>query len=454
MLHSVSAKMSSLLAQKNERSELIWKNVLISFVVKGGGILVGLLLVPITLDYVNPVKYGVWLTISSVVSWMTFFDVGMGNGLRNKLAHSLALKEYDEAKAYISTTYIVLLLISLGLFLIFNIVNPIINWNRLLNIPETVSEDIQVIILIVFSSFCIQFIVQIINVVLAAQQQPSKAALISFIGQLGVLLAIVVVQWFVTSSLTALVLVLTVVPVVVTVFASSYLYRTKLNSIAPSMGSVDFKYAKNLVNVGSLFFIIQIGALVLFQTNNMVIAQVLGPGAVTEFNVSYKLFSIVIMVFSIIVTPYWSAFTDAYAKEDFQWLESNLKLIRKIWLIISFTVVPVLCLLSKNLFSIWVGDSVSISWPLSISMAVYVIGFTGLMLNCYFLNGIGKVRVQFLLYLVVCILNIPLSVFLCKSHGVVGVVISNIIAFSIMTLILWIQSDKILRGKAFGIWNS
>jgi len=78
----------------HERSVNIRKNVLFSVLLKGASIPVTLLLVPMTINYINPVQFGIWLTISSVIGWMNFFDIGMGLGLRNKLAHSLALNEY------------------------------------------------------------------------------------------------------------------------------------------------------------------------------------------------------------------------------------------------------------------------------------------------------------------------------------------------------------------------
>jgi O-antigen/teichoic acid export membrane protein len=58
-------------------------NIASSFVIKGASILLSLLLVPLTLDYLNPYEYGIWLTLSSVLMWINYFDIGLGNGLRN-----------------------------------------------------------------------------------------------------------------------------------------------------------------------------------------------------------------------------------------------------------------------------------------------------------------------------------------------------------------------------------
>ena len=70
------------------RNRKIVINVVASFAVKLLTILISLIIVPLTLTYLSSYEYGVWLTISSVLSWLDFFDVGLGNGLRNKLSES------------------------------------------------------------------------------------------------------------------------------------------------------------------------------------------------------------------------------------------------------------------------------------------------------------------------------------------------------------------------------
>lgn len=453
MIQFVSSKIAKILRSSNERSDKIIKNVLLSFGTKGGSILIGLMLVPLTINYINSTKYGIWLTISSIAGWMSFFDFGMGNGLKNKLAQALALNEIRTAQIYVSTTYFILAGLATLLFLSYFLISSFLNWNDLLNIPTSVSENIQLVILITVGCFCVQFIVQTINVVLAAIQEPAKASLISFFGQFALLITVFTLKYTVEGNLIVLVLALTVVPVIVMLLASFILYNSKLKSISPSISMVDLSHVKSIFGVGSVFFVLQLGSLVLFQTDNIVITRVLGPEAVTEFNVTHKLFSIVTMVFTIIVTPYWSAFTDAYTKGDYAWIEANLKLVRKLWLIVTFLVVPVIWLLSPWIFEIWIGGTVPVSSLLSISMACYVIGITGMMVNCYFLNGVGKVRIQLILYLIVCIVNIPLSVLLCRLIGVSGVVLSNVLMFALMCIVLWIQSNKIVYKKASGIWN-
>ncbi|GEO09879.1 O-antigen export protein [Segetibacter aerophilus] len=426
--------------------------MLISFAVKGGSILIGLILIPLTINYINAEQYGIWLTISSIISWMSFFDIGMGNGLRNKLTQCLALEDYEEANKFVSTAYVTFSIIGFVVFIVFYTLSAFFDWSSILNIHSQAPDIVRNCIVVVLGGFCIQFTIQTINTVLLAIHQNAKSSVITFIGQVIILITIYILTHCVPGSLIILVTVLTVIPIIVMMFASLFLYRHRLRSFRPRWKNIHVNYVRSLLNLGGVFFVIQIGALILFQTDNIIITRILGPKAVTTFNVSYKLFSAFTMVFSIIVTPYWSAFTDAYAKQDFSWMSKSIKSLRQIWLVLSLATL-VLLTFSKVIYGTWLGNTVAIPISLSFAMAAYVIVFVWQTLHVYMLNGIGKVRLQLILVVASAIINIPLAVFLGKKFGLAGIISANTIVFIVMGVVFSIQVQKILTQKAEGIWN-
>ena len=114
------------------------KNIAASFFIKGLGIAVGLMLVPLTINYLDPTRYGIWITLSSIIGWFGFFDIGLGHGLRNKFAEALAIGKHELARAYVSTTYAILSIIIGGVLLLFYFVNPFLNWNIILNAEQDI----------------------------------------------------------------------------------------------------------------------------------------------------------------------------------------------------------------------------------------------------------------------------------------------------------------------------
>lgn len=451
MIHQT--KKTDVSANGETRNVKLKRNILLSFIIKGCSIVISFLIIRFTLGYIDQARYGLWVTISSVISWFTFFDLGMANGLKNNLAKAIALNNHIEVKKYISTTYALFTFMALLFFLLFLVINPFINWDHFLNIPDSVNENIKTVMLIAAGTFCIQFIFQLINAILAAHQEPSKADLLNFIGQFIVLVAILILIKTTPGTLKSLIIALNVSPVLVLAAASLLLFSGKYKAIAPSIKDIDFSYVKKIMNIGGVFFAIQLGALILFQTDNFIISKLLGPEAVTTFNVAYKLYSVIIISFSIIMTPFWSAFTEAWATKDFPWIKSSMNRLRKLWLFTSFVLAPVLFLLSGVLFKLWLGDSVNISTSISFLMMIYAISYTCLALNCYFLNGIGRLRIQLLLYLFVIFTNPILCILLGRIYGIEGVITANIIAFLFMNIILWIQADKLIKQKASGLWD-
>jgi len=125
--NSLPIKIKHFLSTGHERSLKAKKNILASFGLKGISIVISFLLVPLTLNYIDVTRYGIWLTLSSIISWFGFFDIGLGSGLRNKFAEAIAKDQKELARTYVSTTYAVLLIIVGIVFLLFLIINPFLN---------------------------------------------------------------------------------------------------------------------------------------------------------------------------------------------------------------------------------------------------------------------------------------------------------------------------------------
>ena len=122
--------------KSDQRTNVIKKNIVISFIYKMLSIALSLAIVPVTVNYVNGEQYGIWLTISSIVAWIGYFDLGLGHGLRNKYAVAKARGNVKLIKQLISTTYILFVAIFAIIFLVFSIANRYIDWCSFLKITQ------------------------------------------------------------------------------------------------------------------------------------------------------------------------------------------------------------------------------------------------------------------------------------------------------------------------------
>jgi O-antigen/teichoic acid export membrane protein len=432
----------------HERSIKAKKNIFFSLGLQGISIIISLVQVPLTLNYIDKTRYGIWLTLSSILVWFNFFDIGLGNGLRNKFAEAKALNDQNSARIYISTTYALLSLIILPLIVVFYFIYPFINWSFIFNSPPEVNKELNLLILFVFAFFSLQFILKIITTILTADQKPAISNFIGTIGAILSLISIIILTKTTKGSLLYLGLAFSVSPVIVLFFATVLLFTNQYKQYRPSFHYVEMKYAKSLMNVGIQFFIISISAVVMFQTQNIIITQLYGPKEVIPYNIAFKYFGIITMFFSIIITPFWSAYTEAYFKNDFTWIISITKKLIKIW-ILFFIAGLFMLLFSGIIYKLWLHGKVIIPFTLSLSMFVYVsmLSFGSIFVS--FLNGIGKIKAQLYTSLFTMLASVPFSIFLCKylHFGIIGIIVSACLLNFYGYIIAPIQYYRIIKNE-------
>jgi O-antigen/teichoic acid export membrane protein len=231
-----------------------------------------------------------------------------------------------------------------------------------------------------------------------------------------------------------------------------WFYTREYKYYAPSFKFVKFSFAKNIMNLGLRFFLIQISVLVLFSTDNMIITQLFGPEMVVPYNIAYKYFSVTNMVFSIIISPYWSGITDAYTKQDLPWIKNSMRNLIRLTVPFFFLIIGMV-FISNFVYHYWVGSKIQVPISLSIFMGVYWMICIFITPFTFFINGTGKIQIQLILCVVGALVNIPISILLAKYLGVKGVILGTTICLLPGSVLVPIQYYKIINKNAFGIWN-
>ncbi|HZB13900.1 MAG TPA: hypothetical protein VE467_12770, partial [Chryseolinea sp.] len=301
------------------RSKKVIRNAFNSLLVKIFSIVANLTLIAVSIDCVNAENYGLWITISSLITWINIFDLGLITSLRNKITEALTYHNWDVAQKYTSTTYAMLIILVVPLWLIFLFTHPLIDWQTIFN-TSVPPEILQSIIFWVFTSFCLQFLLKPISSILAGDQKHFIDGIIVLISNLVCLTLIFIFKSHFVDSIYLLSLVLGLIPCVVLAGASFLLFEFKYKPLRPSISGIDFKYRKQLLGVGLKFFIIQMAGVIIFSSNNFIISHFLGNEHVTTFYIAFRYFSILTIFYSLINAPIWTAYTEAYTLNDWQWI--------------------------------------------------------------------------------------------------------------------------------------
>ncbi len=437
----------------NSRSDKAKKNIVLLFVFNAVNFAATLIIIPLTLKYLGAVEYGVWLTISSVLTWFSYFDFGIGNGLRNKLAEAISENSFEKAKTFVSTAYAVFGLGILALCMVFYIIYGFINWQLIFNVPEYLASKVNVLIAVVFLLFSLQLFLKLIYSVNQADQRPAVNGFLSALVNIFSVLFLFIIYKTYRRNIVMLGTGLSLIPVIILLLASLILFLKYYKRIAPAFKNIQFKYSSVLVKLGVQFFVIQLSSLVLFATDSLIITRIFGPAEVTTYNIAYKLFYFIPLFFNIILTPFWSAYTEAYVKEDFQWIRNSTSKIIKIWSLLSVGAAA-LVFLAEPIYRLWVGSEIKIPFYLSAVMGVFVILSNWNNIFAFFINGVGKIRLQFYSSIFVAVINIPLSIYFAKNlgMGITGVMAATCVCVAVGSVWAPVQYSKIISRKAAGIW--
>jgi O-antigen/teichoic acid export membrane protein len=450
----INRLISQYLKSNDERGKRIVKQIAAGAGLKVINAGISIIIIPLYLSLLTDVSFGIWLTVSAAINWFNLFDLGLGNGLRNRFAEARAAGDDLKARIYVSTAYFVIGAVALVLLGAFFIADVFVNWGLAFAAPPYLHADVNVMTRILVSLFLPQFVLQLVKMVVTADQRPAWANAINSVVnvlQLGAVLLLVMSH---KDGLPQLALAMGTINMVVPLFANFLLFGKRYRRYRPSIKWVRMEYARDLLSLGAVFFILQGAALVVFMTDNVIISQVLGPEEVPAYNISYRYFNFAAVFFGLVTTPFWSAFTDAFVKRDMAWISRMMKRLIALWAALSG--LTLLMLLSAPwVYHLWIGDAIAIPFTLNFMMALWVIMSTGMGIFGTLLSGVGKLRITLYHAVFVMIINIPLSIWLAgfPALGSAGVILASLLGVCVRVLFQPLQCYKIVQGTARGIWN-
>lgn len=430
-------------------------NAILMLLIKGMSMLISLLYVPLLLNAMESSHYAIWLTLTSVMSWITMFDIGLGNGLRNKLAQAISRQDFCLARRYISTAYVTISIIIFFLFLLFCILRGYVQWDVILMATNLNLTELDQLVMIVFFSCLIHFALNLINSILYALQYPALSSFISLLGQLSSFIIVyVIVKHFNVNSILILGSVVSIVPALVLLLSTLFIFSYKLKELSPSIKYFEIYRVKEILSLGIKFFILQIITIVLYQTNNIIILHFVGDYAVVEYNIVYRYMFVLVTIFNMIATPLWSATTEAYVKGEFDWIRMITKKMNfMVWILSGVGVIMILS--SDFVYRIWLGEStINISLSTTIIMYLYSVFMMFYGVYGYIINGIGKLSMQIIITTILSLLYIPLAYASSKYNGLEGILLVFMGISSFNFLWAKIQYGKLINNTAKGIWNS
>lgn len=436
----------------DKRTALIKRNILASFGIKGWSALMQFLLVPLTLHCLGAYENGLWLTISSMLLWIDNFDVGLGNGLRNKLAEYLARDEIENAQKVVSSTFFMLIILIVPICLLLVVLISMSNVYGFLNVNNEFVNNLQDVLTLTVLMVSATFIFKFIGNFYLGVQLPAVNNLLVAIGHTLTVISIGALYLTGKGTLMIVALAYTVSPLIVYVFGFLFTFYRRYPRLRPNFRLITKQMVKELLELGVKFFILQMAAIILFMSSNIIISRFFSPEMVTPYQISYRYFSVVLVVFAIICGPYWTATTDAYQRNDKDWILRSNKILNRIVLFMAL-LLGIMVALSRPIYQIWIGNIVTVKFSMTLLMATYILILVISQRYSLILNGFGTLRLQLIMTVLAAFIFITLSPLVCKSTGDINYLFILMCFVNLPGMFVnLIQYNKILNNKAKGFW--
>jgi len=396
---------------------------------RGVATLVSFISVPLTVRYLGPERYGAWVTISTVIAWVALADFGLSNSLTNVVSEGYAKNSQDLAQNYVSAAFWSLAVIATLLALIFFCVWPSVPWDRVFNVQSAQArKEVGPAVAIAFGIFILNFPVSIVTKIYGAYQEVAKGNAWSAAGNLSSLAALITVTQL-KGGLVSLVIAVSGALLLVNLASAVWLFAWSKPWLRPRPDRVTFSAMRKLTSLGGMFFAIQIAALVLFQTDNLIIAHYLGAAAVTPYSVTWRLFTYT-AIFQIVSSPsYWPAYAEAFSRGDRAWVRHRFRINLRITIGSTLALALPLVFFGQGIIRKWAGSAAVPSPSLLLWMGVWSLISSAMNSQSIVLASSGRVKVQVIYSAVAAVVNLVLSIFLVQKLGLVGVIMGTVGAY-------------------------
>ena len=425
----------------------IKKNLTISFVLKFFSLFYLFAIPKIILLNFDTKIYGVFLTVIAISIFFELLDIGLGTNLRNNIVTLNILKNKKPLRKYISTTYFLIVLISIFSIIVFIFTKDYLNWSFFFNETDHQKYNINYLVnfFIIYSILSISL--RNLNQIFFSIHSSYLVDLIDLLAK-SIFFFLLIFSYFEKFKINFNFLFYYYMFSYLFIYLiSNIIFFIKFKLYRPEIKFISLNKINKYFNNSFQFFILQIGAIIFVYSDRIMISKNFSTYEVTNFFIVGQIYFVLFAIFNFLTFPFWSSYTDAYFKKDIIWIKNSIYfqlIIFFIFIILGYFIF----IFSDQIINIWIGNDFSFNSTLSFSWYVLILLKCLSLIFVSFLNAINELKSQIIVSIIIIIFNIPLSLFfaLNLNFGSTGILygsISCIILAIIVQISLYISRMKI-----------
>ena len=429
--------------RSKERYRLTILGAMADTVSSGLGLLALIITVPLTLSYLGEERFGVWMTVASLAAMLTFLDLGVGNGFVSHIAKTKAQGNFEEFRCTVTRGLILLLLIGIVVGALLGGINTLLPLETIISVETAqAKEEARILswVFIVLFSLSIP-----LNGIYRVYQGLQKSWVVHVLKSAGSILSIIAVVFLSKIEaephylLMATYGIHTLMPIILLIHSAKQRWLTYDFHDDWKNAKLEYQY---LLNVGGLFFVLQIGTMIGWGADTLIVSSLAGAAAVAQFVVAQRMYQVVILPMSIINAPLWGAYADAKAHDDKFFILNTLKKSLLNTVAVSSLLSISMFLLSGIILELWIGETIHVQKSLLFGFAVWTVMQSVGNSFAMYLNGMHIIKPQVISVILFCILALPLKIHFVPEYGAEAVIWSTVSTYFISVMLFYMVIFK------------
>jgi O-antigen/teichoic acid export membrane protein len=429
--------------RQQQRTKKIFRAGLSAIFCKGAVLAASAISIPIVIRYLGSIQFGIWVTISTTVALLALLDLGIASAVTNLISEAYALNDKEVAQKYASTGFWTMVLLALGLGLLGAAIWPFIDWAGVFHLAGEANESlVSHAVAAAYVIFLIGLPATLAAKLLAGYQEVNTANLFSAAGAVANLSAVVLTT-VLHGSLVMLIVASSGAMAVTNVGCLIWIWVHHKPWLAPSLRACHIGTIKQMVQGSGSFFVLQLTGLVVFNSDNFVIAHYLGPAQVTPYSVTWRLVGYSAALQTIMTPALWPAYAEAYIQKDLAWIRSTLRRVMQTTMGVAGACCLIFIIAGQSIIRVWAGAAAVPSRTLIVLMCGWILICTFMTNTATVLMATSETKLQAWLSVVAAAINLIVSIWLVQRIGAEGVISGTILSY--VLVLIGPQTWKVIK---------
>jgi O-antigen/teichoic acid export membrane protein len=412
--------------RSKERYRKIVLNAFTNILARGAGIVVGVVTIPLVLHSVGKDVYAFWFAITSFVTWVSLFDFGLINGLVNAISEAYGKDDKKASRGYVSTSFFLLTgLVVVGIVILIAVM-PFVAWDTVFGVNGLI--DSQMVRWCVWAAILPVLLSMPLSVVRQVYTGYQRTYFSNFFLLAGSLFTLggMFVAIKLNVSLPWLILIYGGGNLIFVFINFMYLVLHEMPWLMPSLAYFSPGAIKRLLNTSVPLFLYQIGALLVNNSQPLIMMHRSTTATVADYSVIMRLYVVLsgLMVWS--TNSFVPSFREAHERGDYAWLRLSFKRMLFLRLALAGMASVLFLGLGNWLLGLWLGHTDPVTFRIDIWLALGISMLATAWVTAFsdFLTIMDKIWVQVVIVLINGLATILLTYWLTPQLGVLGAIVA------------------------------